>query len=99
MIPNPLIKVLQIETGEAMWIPLDYDITAAVTPVKDGSPFQVRFNLLISDDKGNNWNDELDVPVWYDTPSFNDIGIDDGDSGILVVATGTISPPNPGKLL
>ncbi len=64
-------------------MPVAYEITAAVSPVKDGSPFRVRLNILISDDKGNKWHDELDVPVWYDVPSFDDIGIDDGDSEIF----------------
>ena len=61
---------------------LTLKITASNKPTTDGSPFRIRFNLVITDNKGNVWKDEFDAPVFYDVPEFTNIGIDDGDSEI-----------------
>jgi len=82
-ISNPVIKTSDIQSGDLAWLPVDFKVKAAVAPVPDGSPFKIRFNVSIKDDKGNTWQDETDIPVWYKVPLFNDIGIDDGDSEIF----------------
>ena len=82
-INNPVVQVENMKTGDIVWTPVDYKITAAVEPVKDGAPFRIRFNVVIKDEKGKTWNDEIDIPVWYDVPEFTEIGIDDGDSEIF----------------
>lgn len=81
-ISNPVIELDDLPGAELSWLPVDYKVTALNQPTTDGSPFEVRFNLSISDSKGNIWNDEFDVPVFYDVPAFTNIGIDDGDSEI-----------------
>ena len=81
-IANPTIQLAAIPSGEVIWLPTDFKITALNKPTTDGSPFQVRFNLSITDDKGHVWKDEFDAPVFYDVPGFTNIGIDDGDSEI-----------------
>ncbi|MBK8884875.1 MAG: hypothetical protein IPN67_21750 [Bacteroidales bacterium] len=82
-IANPLIKLKKLLSGEAIWLPVDFKIVASNKPTSDGSPFRIRFNLTISDDKNHLWNDEFDAPVYYDVPEFTEIGIDDGDSEIF----------------
>jgi len=83
VIANPTIEIANIDKGQLLWLPADFKITASNEPTKDGSPFYVRFNLSITDAKGNSWKDEFDAPVYYDVPEFTDIGIDDGDSEIF----------------
>ncbi|HEY4153893.1 MAG TPA: alpha/beta fold hydrolase [Puia sp.] len=82
-IGNPVITADRLDKGESKWIPADFKVIASNEVTTDGSPFRVRFNLSITDDKGNHWNDEFDAPVFYDVPEFTDIGIDDGDSEIF----------------
>ncbi len=82
-IANPVIETNGLQKEQDAWIPADFRITAANVPEKDGSPFRIRFNVVISDKKGNSWKDEFDAPVFYDVPAFDDIGIDDGDSEIF----------------
>ncbi len=82
-IANPSIEINNIEAGQTIWSPVDFKITANNKPTTDGSPFRVRFNLSISDNNGNSWNDEFDAPVLYSVPAFTNIGIDDGDSEIF----------------
>jgi hypothetical protein len=69
--------------GDLIWLPAEFKVTAQNNPTTDGSPFMVRFNILITDNKGDSWKDEFDVPVFYDVPEFTNIGIDDGDSEIF----------------
>jgi pimeloyl-ACP methyl ester carboxylesterase len=82
-IKNPVIELPELGSGKLAWLPLDFKITAGNKPTKDGSPFRIRFNLTISDDRQNVWHDEFDAPVYYDVPEFTHIGIDDGDSEIF----------------
>jgi enterochelin esterase-like enzyme len=82
-IANPLIDLANLASGELIWLPVDFKVTAANQPAKDGSPFHIRFNLTISDNQQLVWKDEFDAPVYYDVPAFNRIGIDDGDSEIF----------------
>ena len=81
-IANPTIELDNIQPGELTWLPADFKITASNKPTTDGSPFRIRFNLIITDNKGRVWKDEFDAPVFYDVPEFTNIGIDDGDSEI-----------------
>jgi enterochelin esterase-like enzyme len=82
-IANPVVDAPAIRKEEDSWLPVDFKVTASNEPTKDGSPFRVRFNLRITDKKGSSWIEEFDVPVFYDVPEFDDIGIDDGDSEIF----------------
>lgn len=61
----------------------ELDIPGVEQLVKDGSPFRIRFNLTITDNKKHIWHDEFDAPVYFDVPEFTEIGIDDGDSEIF----------------
>ncbi|MEP6951128.1 MAG: alpha/beta fold hydrolase [Ginsengibacter sp.] len=87
-IANPAILLDHIQPGELTWLPADFKVTALNKPATDGSPFRVRFNLVITDDNGKVWKDEFDAPVFYDVPEFTNIGIDDGDSGIYGIGNG-----------
>ncbi|MBK8088868.1 MAG: alpha/beta fold hydrolase [Chitinophagaceae bacterium] len=82
-IANPVIELETLAPGELSWLSANFKVTASNKPTTDGSPFRVRFNLSISDSKGNIWKDEFDAPVFYDVPEFSNIGIDDGDSEIF----------------
>jgi len=82
-IANPSIELINIQPGQSFWSPVDFKVTAHNKPTTDGSPFRVRFNLMISDENGNAWKDEFDAPVFYNVPAFTNIGIDDGDSEIF----------------
>lgn len=82
-IDDPVIELQKLGSGELSWLPSGFRVKAANLPVRDGSPFRIRFNLTITDNKHNEWKDEFDAPVYYDVPEFTRIGIDDGDSGIF----------------
>jgi len=82
-IANPTIELENIPSGEDVWLPSDFRVTASNTPPSDGSPSSVRFNLTFLDNKGNAWEDEFDSPVYFDVPVFTKIGINDGDMGNL----------------
>jgi hypothetical protein len=82
-ITNPMVELDNIPSGELLWLPSDFKVTAANKPTTDGSPFPIRFNLIITDDKGKTWEDEFDCMVFYDVPVFSKIGIDDWDSDIF----------------
>ncbi len=82
-ITDPTIEAGIINAGDLLWLPADFKVAASNKPTADGSPFRVRFNLSITDNKGNLWKDEFDAPVFYDVPEFTNIGIDDGDSEIF----------------
>lgn len=83
VIDNPVIELMNLPAGELSWLPAAFKVTVNGNPPADGSPPGVRFNLLISDDKGNQWEDEFDAPVYYDASLFDNTGIDDGDSEIF----------------
>lgn len=83
VIENPVLRIGAMEKEKALWLPASFHVTTSNKPPDDGSPFMIRFNLVVSDDKGNSWNDEFDAPVMYNGPEFTHIGIDDGDSGIF----------------
>jgi hypothetical protein len=82
-IANPILEIEKLASAELIWLPVEYLVTASNKPTKDGSPFRIRFNLAITDSRHHTWNDEFDVPVYYDVPEFTQIGIDDGDSEIF----------------
>jgi len=82
-IVNPKITIKEMKSGEAIWLPEAYIVTASNPPVTDGSPFRTRFNLTFSVDKKQSWKDEFDAPVFYDVLEFANIGIDDGDTEIF----------------
>lgn len=79
-IANPAIPAGDISSCADQWLETDFQVTASNQPPKDGSPFQVRFYITVTDHDKNVWNDEFDVPVFFDVPEFTHIGIDDGDS-------------------
>ncbi len=83
VIANPEVDFEKLPSGELIWLPVDFKVIASNRPATDGSPFRIRFNLTITDNKKHIWNDEFDAPVYYDLPEFTEIGIDDGDSEIF----------------
>jgi hypothetical protein len=97
-IANPILKLDRLPSAELVWLPDAFRVTALNQPVKDGSPFRVRFNLTCTDEKKNTWKDEFDVPVFYNAPEFTHIGIDDGDSEIFGSGNGD-NTANPGETL
>ena len=97
-IDNPTIEGGPIQFGERAWLPVDFIVSASSIPTKDGSPFQVRFNITIVDDKGNTWQDEFDAPVFYDVPAFTKIGIDDWDKSPVGTGNGNMIP-EPGETI
>lgn len=97
-IANPTIELENLDSGELKWLPVDFKVTASNRPTTDGSPFRVRFNLTITDNKKHIWNDEFDAPVFYDVPEFNNVGIDDGDSEIFGSGNGN-NIAEPGETL
>lgn len=96
VIENTDIIAEAINSGQVLLAPAAFRITASNAPAKDGSPFYVRFNLVISDNNGRIWKDELEAPVMYDVPVFTHIGIDDGDSGLFGSGNGD-NIANPGE--
>jgi enterochelin esterase-like enzyme len=80
VISNPTIEIDDIPAGELAWLIPGFKVTANNQPTSNGSPFRVRFNLIITDEENQVWSDEFDAPVFYDVPEFTNIGIDDGDS-------------------
>jgi len=98
VIANPTIELENIPSGELRRLPSDFKVTATNKPTTDGSPFWVRFNLVITDDKGRIWKDEFDAPVFYDIPEFTNIGIDDGDSEIFGSGNGN-NIADPGETI
>lgn len=83
VVSNHVITVKKIPAGELVWQETELIITSNNKPITDGSPFKIRFNLEITDKNNRVWNDEFDVPVFYNVPEFTNIGIDDGDSEIF----------------
>lgn len=81
-IDNPVIETAAIESGQVQWSALSFKIIANNNPPEDGTTPYIRFNVTISDDKGNTWHDEFDALVMYAVPEFTEVGIDDGDSEI-----------------
>lgn len=79
-IANPSVSSGDISSCADQWLETDFQVTASNQPPNDGSPFQVRFCITVTDHGQNTWKDEFDAPVFFDVPEFIHIGIDDGDS-------------------
>ena len=97
-IANPFLEFEELASGELTWLPVDFKVTALNKPTTDGSPFRIRFDLTITDNKKHSWKDEFDAPVYYDVPEFSHIGIDDGDSEIFGSGNGN-NIAEPGETL
>ena len=97
-ISNPTLELEKLASGDLSWLPVDFKVTPSNKPTVDGSPFRIRFNLTITDNNKNTWNDEFDAPVFYDVPDFTQIGIDDGDSEIFGSGNGN-NIAEPGETL
>jgi enterochelin esterase-like enzyme len=82
-IARPVQTIDNIANGELKWAGVDFGVTISAPPPADGQSPYIHFNLLMTDEEGNRWNDEIDALVMYDLASFDDIGIDDGDSEIF----------------
>ncbi|MBK6281530.1 MAG: hypothetical protein IPF54_01620 [Draconibacterium sp.] len=87
-IANPTIEINDISENEMVWLAQTFKVTARNKPTLDGSPFRIRFNITISDNSHEVWEDEFDAPVFYDVPEFTNIGIDDGDSEMFGAGNG-----------
>ncbi len=98
VIANPTIELDNISSCDLRWLPTDFKVIASNKPTTDGSPFWIRFNLVITDIKGRVWKDEFDAPVFYDIPEFTNIGIDDGDSEIFGSGNGN-NIADPGETI
>lgn len=88
LIANPTIEIKDIPANEMVWLAQAFKVTARNKPTVDGSPFRIRFNITISDNSHEVWEDEFDAPVFYDVPEFTNIGIDDGDSEMFGAGNG-----------
>ncbi|HJZ40968.1 MAG TPA: alpha/beta fold hydrolase [Bacteroidales bacterium] len=97
-IANPVIEFGKLSSGDLGWLPVEFAVTASNLPPADGSPFRIRFNLSITDDKKHTWHDAFDAPVMYDVPEFTQVGIDDGDSGIFGSGNGN-NTAEPGETI
>jgi enterochelin esterase-like enzyme len=88
---NPTIKVDEILAGESVLLPLSFEITSSKKAPKNAAPWQIRFDLEITDDNNNSWSEAFDVPIMFDVPAFSNIRIDDGlaaaENG-LILGTG-----------
>ncbi|HRX11338.1 MAG TPA: alpha/beta hydrolase-fold protein [Draconibacterium sp.] len=87
-VANPTIEVEDIPANETAWLTQVFKVTARNKPTVDGSPFRIRFNIAVSDNNNQLWEDEFDAPVFYDVPEFTNIGIDDGDSEMFGAGNG-----------
>lgn len=83
IIENSNLEIKDIPAGDVVWLEPVFKVIANNKPTLDGSPFRIKFKLSVSGDKNQAWEDEFDVPVFYDVPEFTHIGIDDGDSEIF----------------
>jgi enterochelin esterase-like enzyme len=98
-ISNPLIQLKNVEPGQAIWLPAEFMVTtSSYQPPADGSPFRVRFDITVNDDKGREWTDELDVPVFPNVSQFTKIGVDDWGKGELGDGNGNMIP-EPGETI
>jgi len=77
-ITNPDIVVGNIEAGTAKWSQTGCVIKASYNAPSNAAPFTVRINIVFKDNQNNQWEDEFDVPVFFDLNPFNSISIDDG---------------------
>lgn len=81
-ISQPSIQLPAIASGQLAWTEASFSISANQEPPADGSSPFVKFQLTIKDEKGRNWEDEFEALPFFAVPTFNEIGIDDGDSEI-----------------
>ncbi|HRP31821.1 MAG TPA: alpha/beta hydrolase-fold protein [Agriterribacter sp.] len=98
MIANPVLDYQSVPSAGFSQTPAAFRVTFNGSPPADGSPPGVKFNLSVTDDKGNRWEDEFDTPVLYDVPVFDNIGIDDGDSEIFGSGNGN-NVAEPGETI
>lgn len=78
-----MLEAGRIDAASEHSMKKSFTMQVANRPPADGAPHYVRFRLHISDRAGGKWEEDFDVPVFYDVPEFDDIGIDDGDSEIF----------------
>ena len=83
VIANPVQEAGSLKAGELKWLNAGFNVNVNSAPPSDGSSPYIRFNLVITDDEGHSWKEEVDALVMYDVPAFTEIGIDDGDSEIF----------------
>jgi hypothetical protein len=67
-----------ILAGESVWSTEAFALTAGKQPPQDGSPWKARMYMTITDNQGNVWKDEFDVPVMFTVDEFTGIEVDDG---------------------
>lgn len=77
-IVNPDIVIGDIEAGTKIWSQTGFIIKASYNAPLNAAPFSVRINIIFKDNQNNQWEDEFDVPVFFDLPPFDNICIDDG---------------------
>ncbi|WP_298708247.1 alpha/beta fold hydrolase [uncultured Chitinophaga sp.] len=81
-ISQPSIQLPAITSGQLAWTDASFNVTANQEPPADGSSPFVKFQLTIKDEKGHSWEEEFDALPFFAVNTFNEIGIDDGDSEI-----------------
>ncbi len=82
-IQNPVLNIDNISSAEDVWLHDDFNVVSSTAPPGDGSPFYAKFYVTVTDRNNSVWEDEFEVPVFFDVPEFTEIGIDDGDSEIF----------------
>lgn len=82
-IKNPVIRLQTLASAQAIELPEAFMVQIDKAPPSNGGTPYIRFNVLFTDGKGNQWQDEFDALVMYDVPEFSEVGIDDGDSEIF----------------
>lgn len=98
VIENPEITIGTIAAGQHDWLRDSFRVIINTAPPTDGVSPYIRFNLVFTDNKGNSWNDEVDVLPFYDIEEFDAIGVDDGDSEIFGSGNGN-NIAEPGELI
>jgi len=77
-ITNPDIKVGDIDAGITKWTQTGFIIKASYKAPSNAAPLTVRINIVFKDNQNNRWEDEFDVPVFFDLRPFDNVVIDDG---------------------
>ncbi|WP_290797473.1 alpha/beta fold hydrolase [Flavihumibacter sp. UBA7668] len=90
--------IRQLGAGEDIWAEAAFTMQIDQEPPTDGSSPFIRFQVEMNDQAGNNWKQDLEVPVAYDVPEFKEIGVDDGDSEIFGSGNGN-NIAEPGELV
>ena len=76
-IENRPIAIPDIPAGEARWSDT-LPIVASGPPPTDGSLFRIRLDIVLSDQQGTTWKDEIDVDVFFQVPEFTAVVVVDG---------------------